>query len=258
MQKSKLAVLAILFCAGTAVPALAAWDQVGSVNIDFRRDRDTHNFDFGGPVDRLQLTADRGDIDCRSVSATFANGNAREIFRGTLRRGQPANIDLPGNNRGIRRLNFACGARDPRGGVIRIAADIGSHRDEWRRNPGFDRTWGRVFNWGSNAVNNWQLIGSESFEGRGDVENSFTGYRGRGSDAIALKPLEADARCSRVSARFDRGRDQALNVNNGDLLRRGQYYKLDLPGNYRNLDSLTLRCSAVNARRVTIQIFTSH
>lgn len=258
MQKTKLAVMAALLCVGVATPALAAWDQVGSVNVDFRRDRDAKSFDFGGPVDRLQLRAERSDIDCRSVSATFDNGRTREVFRGQLRQGQPANVDLPGNDRGIRRLNFNCGARDRSGGVIRIAADIGNHRGEWQRNPDFGRTWGRVFNWGSNAVNNWQMVGSESFEGRGDVENSFGGWQGRGADAIALKPLEADARCSRVVARLDRGRSVNLNVNNGDLLRRGQYYKLDLPGDRRNVNNLTLKCSAVNARRVTIQIFTSH
>jgi len=34
------------------------------------------------------------------------------------------------------------------------------------------------------------------------------------------------------------------------------YYKLDLPGRQRNLTSLSLRCSAVGASRVSMQIFT--
>jgi hypothetical protein len=40
-------------------------------------------------------------------------------------------------------------------------------------------------------------------------------------------------------------------------MRQGQYYKIDLPGDQRNLTSLNLRCRATDARRVTVQIFTS-
>ena len=43
----------------------------------------------------------------------------------------------------------------------------------------------------------------------------------------------------------------------GDVLRQGQYYKVDLPGDMRNLRSLDLSCHAQGARRVTIQIFVS-
>ncbi len=70
-------------------------------------------------------------------------------------------------------------------------------------------------------------------------------------------PVNADARCARVTARFGNGNDQPLNVNNGDLLRRGQYYKLDLPGRARDLVSLNMRCRATGARSVQVRIFTS-
>jgi hypothetical protein len=125
------------------------------------------------------------------------------------------------------------------------------------RGPDWQRQWARVFNWGSNAINDWQMVGSESFDGRGDRETSYTGLRGRRVDAVALKPLEADARCSRVVAHFDNGKSQVLALHNRDTLRRGEFEKLDLPGDVRNLASLDMRCSAVNARRVTIQVFTS-
>src|SRR6185503_811084 len=143
-----------------------------------------------------------------------------------------------------------------RGGTIRISADIGRYRNDWMRGPNWRTTWSRMFNWGSNTINDWRLVGTESFEGRGDSEQAFTGWRGVNADSVALKPLESDARCSRVPARFGNGRDQMLNVNNGDVLRRGMIYKLDLPGRQRNLTSLSLRCSAIGARRVSIQIFT--
>jgi hypothetical protein len=257
MNRTHLAVLAAVLCAGAATPALADWSSIGSVNVRHGRDRDVRTFDLGGPVDRLQLRVEDNAVECRSVNATFGNGTTRQIFSGRLYENRPTTIDLPGNNRNIKRLSFTCSAGKWHDATIRIAADIGSHRDEWRRNPNFGRVWAHMFNWGSNAVNNWQYVGQERFEGRRDSESAFTGWRGRSTNAIALKPLDASARCSRVTARFHNGRTRDLNVNNGDFMRQGQYYKIDLPGDQRNLTSLNLRCRATDARRVTVQIFTS-
>jgi hypothetical protein len=250
---------AALFCLGLAAPALAAWDSLGTVNVDGRpgTDRDARTFNMGGPVERLQLRAERSDIECRSVRARFGNGNRRDIFHGRLREGRTVDIDMPGNARNLNRLAFACTALDRRGGTIRISADVGRYRNDWMRGPNWRSTWARMFNWGSNMANDWRLVGTERFEGRRDSERAFTGWRGVNADAVALKPLEADARCNRVVARFRNGRSQTLNINHGDILRRGMYYKLDLPGRQRDLTSLTLRCSAVGAGRVSVQIFTS-
>lgn len=267
MRYGKSAVLMTVLCLGAAAPALAAWDSLGTVDVSGRErgrpgammrgpDRDARNFDLGGPVERLQLRAERSDIDCRSVRARFGNRSTREIFHGMLREGSTTDVDLPGQARNLDGLTFTCTSMDRRGGVIRISADIGRYRNDWMRSPNWRGTWSRVFNWGSNAVNNWNLVGTESFEGRGDSEHAFTGWRGVNAESVALKPLESDARCSRVTARFGNGGDQPLNINNGDVLHRGMYYKLDLPGRQRNLASLSLRCQAVGARRVSIQIFT--
>ncbi|MBV9551000.1 MAG: hypothetical protein JO256_15135 [Alphaproteobacteria bacterium] len=285
MKSVKLAGIAG-FCCVVALPAFAAWDSLGSVDVSGRgpgmmmrgndrdgrmgmrgmdrdnrmgmrgMDRDVRNFDLGGPVERLQLRAERSDIDCRSVMARFGNGERRDIFHGTLQQGRTADIDMPGRARDLDGLVFNCAAMDGRGGTIRISADVGRYRNDWMRGPNWRSTWSRTFNWGSNAVNNWRLVGTESFEGRGDSEQAFTGWRGVNAESVALMPLETDARCARVVARFGNGREQPLSVNNGDLLRRGQYYKLDLPGRSRDLTSLALRCSPVGARRVSIQIFT--
>ena len=250
MKNKGLAALAVLLC--TATPAFAAWDPSGSVDIGFRRDRESKSFDLGGPVDKIRLRAEQGDMECRTVDATFGNGRSRSIFNGRLRGGETRIIDLPGNDRQVRRLSFTCGAQDRRGGIISIAADIGNHRADWQRR------WSGILNWTSNMANDWRLIGSEAFEGRNDSESSFAGRQGMRIDSIALKPLDADARCSRVTATFSNGRSQNLALRNGDLLSREQFEKLDVPGDMRNLRSLDLRCRATNARRVTIQIFTSH
>ena len=290
MKNTKLAALAAILCVGASAAALAQpgygnrdrgpgnnppsrWNDLGTVTIDGRMgpgpgrrgpggpggiDRESRSFDLGGPVERLQLVAERGDVNCRTVTARFGNGRSNQVFQGMLRQGRPTNIDMPGVARNLDGLTFACASLDGRDAMIRISADVGRYRQDWMRGPNWRNTWSRTMNWGSEVINQWQQVGRESFEGRGDVEMTNVGLRGRHVDSIALMPVNADARCSGVTARFDNGRSQALNLRNGNVLRRGVYTQVDLPGNYRNLDSIALRCSAANARSVTINIYTSH
>lgn len=257
MKKSTMGLLAAALCCTAAAPAMAAWNRIGEVHVGSRHDRDVQPVRLGGRVEGLRLTADGNRVDCRKVTADFGNGNRRTVFRGNLNPGQPRNIDLPGERRRIHSLMFDCGVQGHRDAVIRVSADVGRYRDEWRRNPDFNRVWSRMFNWGSDMVNNWHLLDSASFEGRNDQEHSFVKWNGRNVDAVALKPLNADARCSRITVRFRNGWTRTLDINNDDYLRRGQYHTLDLPGRVRDLRSLNMRCRATNARQVTIQIFAS-
>ena len=257
MHMTRLAALAAVLTVGVSVPALADWDRVGTIDVSRGRDRDVRKFDFGGSVEGLRLQADRSDIYCRSVHATYGNGRTRNVFSGNLRRGSATIIDLPGRDRNITRLAFNCSSDDRRGGTIRILADVGRYRSEWMRNPNWGAMWAHVFNWGSNAVNNWVYAGDAKFVGRNDSDSTFTGWRGRNSDAIALKPVDASARCSRVTATFQNGRTQNLAIHNGDFLQQGEFASLDLPGGYRNVTSLNMKCRATDARAVTIQIYTS-
>jgi hypothetical protein len=257
MRRIRLAAIAAALCTSVSVPALAAWDNIGTVDVRYGRDNDIRHFDFGGPVEALRLGAEGSDIRCRSVTATFANGRTREIFDGMLREVRPRRVDLPGHARNITRLDFACGAERRRGGQIQVMADVGRYRADWMRGPNWGATWAHVFNWGSDVANNWQYLGKASFVGRHDSDTTFAGWRGRGSDAIALKPLNADARCSQVTATFENGRTQNLAIHNGDYLHQGMYSSVDLPGDRRNVTSLYLKCRATDARRVTIEIYTS-
>ena len=251
------ATAAVLSCV-TAAPAFAAWDRLGTVDVNFRADRDIESIRFGGPVERLSFRAERSSINCRAIRATFENGRTQQIYSGRLAQGRDVAVDLPGQARNVRNLQFACGAEQRPGGTIQISADIGRYQNDWRRGPDWNRQWSRMFNWGSNAINNWQPLGNLRFEGRGDTEVAFAGLRGRRSDAVALMPVEANARCSRVSVRFENGRVATLNVNNGDVMRRGQYYALDLPGTDRNIRELNMRCRAEGANNLTVRVFVSH
>jgi hypothetical protein len=133
---------------------------------------------------------------------------------------------------------------------------VGSYRDDWRRGANWQSTWTHVFNWGSNEINDWKYLGEASFEERHDSETAFAGWRDRGSDAVALKRHDADARCMRVAATFDNGDTKNHAVHNGGYMSRGMNNKLDLPGDHRNIRSFSMRCRTTDARRVTIQIYT--
>ena len=257
MKLTRMAALAAVLAVGASVPALAAWDTIGSVDVGFRHDNDVKHFDFGGSVEGLRLRADQSDVNCRSVNATFGNGQTRQIFSGRLQAGRASNVDLPGAARNITRLDFSCGASARRGGTIQVMANVGRYRAEWMRGPNWGATWAHVVNWGSNAINDWKLAGDARFVGRNDSESTFTGWRGRGSDAIALKPLDANARCSQVVATFANGNTQNLAFHNGDVLRQGEFNAVDLPGDRRNVTSLYMKCRATDAARVTVQIYTS-
>lgn len=102
----------------------------------------------------------------------------------------------------------------------------------------------------------WTTIGRENFEGRHDFESAYAGWRGRNVDRIALRPVDSDARCTRVSATFGNGRTRDLDIDRGDVLERGRLKVIDLPGDERDVRKVDLNCRAVGDRDVTIEVLT--
>ena len=117
MTSFRFAVLAAGISAALATPAFAAWDRVGAVDIDYQLERSSQYGNFGGPVERVQLRAVGSDVACRTINAQFGNGRTRDIWRGTLREGRPVNIDMPGDARNLRQLEFVCRATGRRARV---------------------------------------------------------------------------------------------------------------------------------------------
>ena len=128
MRRIGAIVVAALLSSSAAVPALAAWDPVGSVSFSNRETHDAKLGNFKGTA--VGLTARDSTVMCDSVIATFGNGRTREIFRGELPRGQTIRIGLPGNERSIDRVDFDCRSMDGRSAMVAIAVDDGR---------GFDR-----------------------------------------------------------------------------------------------------------------------
>lgn len=257
MQTSRILMLAAILSATTAVPAFAQWDNIGSVDVDYNIDRSRVSPDFGGPVTRLQFTARGGDVQCRSITTTFANGNTRQIFSGRLAQGQARAVDLPGDARNVRHIQFTCHAFSKGGAKIQIGADIGQYRNDWMKGPQW-AYWSRYFTDWQRAIDNstsyWVQIGSVRFQGLNDRDNAFGGFAGRSITTLGFRPLDGAAICGRTTVTFGNGTKMNVVVNGGRPMAQGQMYRVDLPGNQRNVTNVVMRCHALGNYSVTINI----
>jgi hypothetical protein len=257
MKRSRILALAALFATGISAPALADnYVRLGSVDVGFRMDRDSQWTRFGGPMEGLRLEADRSDIKCRSIVAHFADGSQQNVFSGILMQNHPVEVDVRGGARRVRDVSFTCRSDEHSGGKIYVAANVGRYQSEWRNSPDWILFWSQLFNWGNassgnNDANYWVSLGSQTFQGRKDSDMTFTGRAGRSVEKIGLKALNDDARCSRVRVSFGNGTSATLSVGHLD---QGRFQSFDLPGNNRDVRSLTMTCRAVNRNNVTIEL----
>jgi hypothetical protein len=147
-------ILTAALCVGTALPAFAAWDRIGSVDFSRGDRHDTEYGNFGGSVEALAFQAHGASVNCRSVMATFGNGRPVQVFSGELREGRNVTVDLPGRERLVRKLDFDCQPMRGRSASVDIVADIGRYQGEWRRSPDWNRTWSRMFHWDNDRRDN--------------------------------------------------------------------------------------------------------
>ena len=112
-----------------AVPALAAWDRIASIDIGAGRTHEFNMENFDGNV--IGLTASQADVMCDRVSAIFAGGDERPIFRGKLVKGLSIRVDLPPGV--VERVTLNCHAVHGRTGKVDIAADTGVQDNSGQR-----------------------------------------------------------------------------------------------------------------------------
>ncbi len=136
MRGFRAIVLGALLSTCAAVPALAAWDRVGTVDFSVRDTHDAKLGNFKGYA--VGLTARNSDVMCDRVMATFGDGRRREIFRGELPRGETVAIDLPGSQQSVDRVDFDCRPTEGYRASVDIAADIGAIRNDRLRYPDTD------------------------------------------------------------------------------------------------------------------------
>jgi hypothetical protein len=258
-KPSYMAALAAVISIGTAMPAYAGWTNIGRVDFAYGVDKDTAYGNFGGPATALQLTARGSDVNCKYVRATFGNGSTTNVFQGMLPQGRGTRVDLPGDRRNITKLAFECRAFVRGGAHVDIDADVDAYRQQWQRTPAWAKLLGTIVQPPAPApapdTANWVPIGTERFIGPVDRNSTFAGWGGHRVSRIALKPVDADAQCKKVSATFGTGKTRDLDLNRGGVAARGRLYKIDLPGDVRNVVKLNLVCRAIGAPAVTIQIY---
>jgi|GEM_PF-1391010 len=160
-------------------------------------------------------------------------------------------------------------ANDVRAGshdsYIKVAADdrgydTGRNNDGWRRDRDDNSGWNRGPRRDDDGRQRddrpgnggWMPLDRLSFEGSNDIENAFTGWRGRFIDRMALRSVNVTARCNRVIARYRDGDSVTLAKNR--KLEQGETVILDLPGGRRPLDTIYLRCHAFGNGRALIEV----
>jgi hypothetical protein len=107
-----IAVFALVLMTGVAMAASspARWERLGQREVDFKNDRD--RIDVGrseGRFRQLQIRVKNAPIEISDMVVTFGND---ETFKPNLRHrfneGSGArNIDLPGDRRTIKRIDFS-------------------------------------------------------------------------------------------------------------------------------------------------------
>ena len=127
MSRTATALLAALLCT-VAIPAQADWDRIGSIDVAARQMQEFNMEDFKGNVNGL--TARESDVMCDRVTAVFADGNMRRLFRGKLPKGLSIRIDLPPG--AVQRITFNCHAIRRSEATIDLAADNGFENNHGR------------------------------------------------------------------------------------------------------------------------------
>ena len=115
---------AILFATAftiASVPALAAWDRIASVEVANGKIQEFNMENFKGNV--IGLTARDSDIMCDRVTANFANGDMRPIWKGKLPKGLAIRVDLPPGM--VESVAFECHGVMNNAATIDLAADSG-------------------------------------------------------------------------------------------------------------------------------------
>src|SRR5947209_3327838 len=110
-----------------ALPALASWDRVASIDVSAGAKHELTATKLDGNV--IGLSATQSDVVCDRVSAVYSDGEVRPIFRGVVPKGLAVRVDLPPGilERGAPNCHAANGQ-----GQVQVAADTGG-QDAYRR-----------------------------------------------------------------------------------------------------------------------------
>ena len=118
-------VMVALLILASATNAMSAqdWELIGQRQVDFKGDRDTISGKTKGSFKQLRLVVKGGSIELSDMVVTFGNG---EKFSPEMRHrfdesSSSRTIDLPGDRRSIRTIDFRYRSTDRREGKGTVA-----------------------------------------------------------------------------------------------------------------------------------------
>src|SRR5579864_2813417 len=121
MRRTTAVLLAALLSTA-ALPALAAWDRIASLEVTAGKTQEFNMENFKGNV--IGLTARESDVMCDRVMAVFADGDMRPLFKGKLPKGLSIRVDLPPGS--VQSVMFDCRAIHGGQAMVDLAADSGA------------------------------------------------------------------------------------------------------------------------------------
>jgi len=202
------------------------WEQLGRSYVDGRRDHDTIRVNSNVNFRALLLEVRGGTIDFQRVVVHFDNGADHELeIRDRISdRGRTRVIDLPGDSRRIRSVEFWYS------------------QGRWRTRPYVNLLGQRGFGRGPNDPRDrdedygWEMLGQSRIDGRVDHDRITVNERAA-FRAIQLGIRGGTIAFQRVVVHFSNGADHELQIRDR-ITAPGKTRVIDLPGDRRSIQSV--------------------
>jgi hypothetical protein len=216
-----------------ARPAPAAfdatgWTLLGTQEVAGKRDRDSITVGKQeGKFDKLTIVVTDSDVELKDLTVVFANGDKWSPggLKHSFREGQRSRaIDLPGNDRGIQRIDLVY-ANTPGGGRAKVSI----YAKNTKASPSGKRP----------DMTGWTLLGGQQVGGRKDRDSFTVGkYEGK-FDQVQLNVLDSDLELLDMTIVFANGERWSPKVKHS--FKEGSRSRaIDLPGNDRTISKVEL------------------
>ncbi|MCA9679000.1 MAG: hypothetical protein KC464_28475, partial [Myxococcales bacterium] len=239
------------------------WDKLGEARVQGKNDRDTIKIGRDdGRFTKLTFAVEDGDIEVYDVVVTFGNG---ETFspetRLTFREGSRTRaIDLPGDKRFIKKIDFHYGKLARRGKATVVVYGLPARNDkDDRRGDKDDRRGDKDDRWddkdrdrgdrgdrhddrddrkdGGWNSQGWDLLGEQDVSGKNDRDVIKVGRKEGKFTKITMVVLDDDLELLDLEITFKHGKSFSPEVK--------QYFKqgsrtrvIDLPGDERVIKAI--------------------
>lgn len=224
------------------------WTMLGERQVHGKKDKDTIFVGaYEGKFDQLTFVVADSDVDIQKITVHFVSGKKLQLrFKHSFKEGsRTAVIDLPGNNRRIKKIdmkykNIAAGGRatvqawgrDTRPAVAPAPQKpspeppsdikVRDHRPE--------KLW---------DDKGWTMLGEQEVNGANDMDNIVVKTSARYAK-LTLVVLDSDLVLDQIEVAFRRGK--SLEIDVGHTFKEGARTRsIDLPGDRRHITQIVLK-----------------